>query len=100
MEKDGYFIITLPGPDGKFERIQVTDFAPTTAPPSVESQLNERQKAIIIRVHTEGFVTNKWCRETFGIVRDTAHRDLYELVDLKILERTGRGRATRYILAR
>jgi hypothetical protein len=76
------------------------DFAPTTTPPSVESQLNERQKAIIIQVHTEGFVTNKWCRENLNVVRDTAHRDLSGLVDLKILERTGQGRATRYVLAR
>jgi len=75
-------------------------FAPTTAPPSVESLLNERQKAIIIQVHTEGFVTNRWCRETLNVVRDTAHRDLSGLVDLKILERTGQGRATRYVLAR
>ena len=99
-QKDGYFIITLHGPNGNFERIQVPDFAPTTTPPSVESQLNERQKAIIIQVHTEGFVTNKWCRENLNVVRDTAHRDLSGLVDLKILERTGQGRATRYVLAR
>ena len=99
-QKDGYFIITLHGPNGNFDRIQVPDFAPTTAPPSVESRLNERQKAIIIQVHTEGFVTNKWCRKNLNVVRDTAHRDLSELVDLKILERTGQGRATRYVLAR
>ena len=99
-QKDGYFIITLHGPNGNFERIQVPDFALTTTPPSVESQLNERQKAIIIQVHTEGFVTNKWCRENLNVVRDTAHRDLSGLVDLKILERTGQGRATRYVLAR
>ena len=99
-QKDGYFRVTLYGPDGNFERIQVPDFAPTTAPPSVESKLNERQKAIIIQVHTEGFVTNKWCRENLNVVRDTAHRDLSGLVDLKILERTGQGRGTRYVLTR
>lgn len=99
-QKDGYFRITLHGPDGNFERIQVPDFVPTTVPPSVESQLNERQKTIIIQVHTGGFVTNKWCREHLNVVRDTAHRDLSELVDLNILERIGQGRATRYVLAR
>lgn len=99
-QKDGYFRITLHGPAGDFDRIRISDFAPTTAPPSIESQLNERQKAIIVQVHREGFVTNNWCREHLKVVSDTAHRDLRGLVDLKILERTGKGRATRYVLAR
>jgi len=99
-QKDGYFRITFLGPAGDFDRIRVQDNAPGTVPPSIESQLSERQKAIIIQVHSAGFVTNKWCREHLNVVRDTAHRDLNGLVKLKILERSGKGRSTRYILVR
>jgi len=99
-QKDGYFRITFRGPAGNFDRIRVPDSAPGTILPSIEAQLNERQKAIIIQVHTGGYITNKWCQEQLNVVRDTAHRDLAGLLKLKILERIGKGRSTRYILAR
>jgi predicted HTH transcriptional regulator len=61
------------------------------------TKLNNRQQAIVKEVNDNGLVTNKWCRGTFRVVNDTVNRDLNSMVELKILKREGKGRATRYI---
>ena len=60
-------------------------------------QLNSRQQAIMREVYSNGFVTNKWCRETFMVVNDTVNRDLKLLYDLRLIEQVGKGPATKYI---
>lgn len=99
-QQDGFFVVTLPGPDGNYDRIKAPTTAAGSITPAVEARLNERQKRIILHVQEDGFVTNKWVQETLNVVRDTAYRDIQELVDLKVLEKTASGRSTRYILVR
>jgi len=63
-----------------------------------KDQLNNRQISMIKEVYSNGFVTNKWCRETFRVVNDTVNRDLKLLFELKLIERVGKGPATKYIM--
>jgi predicted HTH transcriptional regulator len=97
-KRDGYFKVILPGPDGDFDRLRTPVDTQGLIPLSVEAQLNDRQKQIMVRVQTEGCVTSGWCRKAFGVAYDTAHRDLSDLVDREILIQRGKGRATRYEL--
>jgi cellulose biosynthesis protein BcsQ len=62
-----------------------------------QNNLNSRQQEMIIEVFKNGQLTNKWCRESFNIVNDTVKRDLMHLLDLNIIKRVGKGRATKYI---
>jgi predicted HTH transcriptional regulator len=47
---DGYFVVTLHGPNGNYDQLKVP--AGTIGPitPSIEAQLNDRQKRIILQV--------------------------------------------------
>jgi predicted HTH transcriptional regulator len=93
----GYFQVTFPGPGENVERIRVPETR-LTVTPAIEAQLNDRQKKIIAHVAAAGHVTNRWCVSNLGVVKDTAHRDLVDLVGLGILRRTGRGRNVAYRL--
>jgi len=95
-QRDGYFKVTLPGPDGNFDRLRTPVDTKVLVPPSIEAQLNERQKQIIVQVQQEGKVTSGWCRGTFGVTYNTAYRDLSDLVKRGLLVQRGKGRATRY----
>ena len=95
---DGYFIVTLPGPNGDYERIRVTGEVAGPVTPAIEAQLNDRQKKILLEVQASGSVTSTWCQKAFGVVRDTAHRDLTALLDLNLIEKIGKGRGVRYVL--
>lgn len=97
-QRDGYFKVTLPGPNGDFDRLKTPSDAKGFVPPSVEAQLNERQKQIMIQVQQEGKVTSGWCRKAFGVTYNTTYRDLSGLVDKGLLVQRGQGRATRYEL--
>lgn len=66
--------------------------------PAIEAQLNERQKKIMIAAQKVGFTTSGWCQKTFGVVRDTANRDLSNLVQHGLLKPVGKGRSARYVL--
>ncbi len=93
---DGYFVVTLPGPAGDYDRIRVTGKVAGPVTPAIEEQLNERQRRILLEVQKSGSVTSGWCRETFDVTYDTANRDLKSLMDLGLLERTGAGRSSAY----
>jgi len=95
-QRDGYFKVTLPGPDGNFDRLRTPADAKVLVPPSIETQLNERQRRIMVQVQEEGKVTSGWCRDTFGVTYNTAYRDLSDLVERGLLVQHGKGRATRY----
>ncbi|MEE4354795.1 MAG: ATP-binding protein [Desulfatiglans sp.] len=99
-QRDGYFKVILPGPDGDFDRLRTPADVQGLIPPSVESRLNDRQKQIMVQVQTEGSVTSGWCRKTFGVTYNTAYLDLSNLVDRGLLVQRGKGRGTRYELLR
>lgn len=67
--------------------------------PSIEAQLNDRQRKIVRHVLEEGTVVRRWCVEAFGVANDTAGRDLKGLVDLGVLDTMGSGRSTRYVIS-
>ena len=97
-QQDGFFVVTLPGPDGNYDLIRSPANVPGVITPAMEARLNERQRQILLHIQQEGFVTNKWVQETLNVVRDTAYRDIQDLVDLKLVEKTGSGRSTRYVI--
>jgi predicted HTH transcriptional regulator len=74
--------------------------AALVVPPSVEAQLNDRQKQIMVEVQTKGSVTSGWCRKTFGVAYQSVYRDLTGLVKAGLLTPTGSGRSTRYVIGR
>jgi ATP-dependent DNA helicase RecG len=92
----GYFQVTFPGPGENIERLRVSEKR-LLVTPAVESKLNERQREILAFVLAEGAVTNRWCRARFGVVYNTAYRDLQGLVDLGLIEPVGSGRSAKYI---
>lgn len=97
-QQDGFFVVTLPGPAGNYDRLMVPAGVIGPITPAVEAQLNERQRKIILEVQKTGAVTSGWCRKRFGVVRDTANRDLSGLVDLGVLTLVGKGRSAHYTL--
>jgi len=96
-QQDGFFVVTLPGPAGNFDRIKTPAMATGPVTPAIEAQLNERQKRIFARVMAEGMVTRGWCVTEFGVANDTAGRDLKGLTELGLLVLVGKGRAVRYV---
>jgi ATP-dependent DNA helicase RecG len=92
----GYFQVTFSGPGDDVERIRVPE-ARLLVTPSVEAQMNERQRRIVARVLESGSVTRRWCVAEFKVANDTAGRDLKSLVDLGLLAAQGEGRAVRYV---
>jgi len=97
-QRDRYFKVTLPGPNGDYDRLKTPPDTKGFVPPSVEAQLNERQKQIMIQVQKEGEVTSGWCRKAFEVSYNTTYRDLSNLVNKGLLIQRGQGRATRYEL--
>ena len=96
-QQDGFFVVTLPGPAGNYDRIKVPTGLTGPITPAIESQLNERQKRVMSQVLAAGTVTRGWCVAAFGIANDTAGRDLKALTELGLLEAHGKGRAVRYV---
>ncbi len=97
-QQDGFFVVTLPGPAGDFDRIKTPAAAAGPVTPAIEAQLNDRQKRIVAQVLAAGTVTRGWCVAEFGVANDTAGRDLKGLTELGLLELQGQGRAARYVL--
>lgn len=96
-QQDGFFVVTLPGPAGNFDRIKTPAMVTGPVTPAIEARLNERQKRIIARVAAEGTVTRGWCVTEFNVANDTAGRDLKALIEMGLLEMVGKGRAVHYI---
>jgi predicted HTH transcriptional regulator len=95
-QQDDYFVATLQGPNGNYERLKLPGGAVGFITPAVEAQLNARQKKIMVQVQQEGAVTSGWYRKTFDVTYDTANRDLLDLVERKLLIKSGQGRATHF----
>jgi predicted HTH transcriptional regulator len=96
-QQDGFFVVTLPGPAGNFDRIRTPENVGGLVTPAVEAQLNERQKRIMAHVLATGAVTRGWCVAEFKVANDTAGRDLRALTELGLLESQGKARAVRYV---
>ena len=96
-QQDGFFVVTLPGPAGHFDRIKTPETSTGLVTPAVEARLNERQKRIVARVMAEGVVTRGWCVAEFGVANDTAGRDLKGLTELGLLQLVGKGPAAHYV---
>ncbi len=97
-QQDGFFVVTLRGPAGDYDRLKVPAGATGPITPAIEAQLNERQKRIIARVMAEGKVTRGWCVSEFDVANDTAGRDLKGLAELGLIEPQGKGRAVHYVV--
>lgn len=63
-----------------------------------EVELNERQKEALEYIETHEKVTNREYRKINDVSRQTAKRDLSDLVEKDILKQKGKGRGTYYIL--
>lgn len=98
-QQDGFFVVTLRGPAGDYDRLKVP--AGTSGPitPAVEAQLNRRQRKIMIEVQRTGSVTSGWCRQRLKVAGDTVNRDLGGLVRLGLIRPVGKGRGVRYVAA-
>ncbi|HOW64703.1 MAG TPA: ATP-binding protein [Candidatus Paceibacterota bacterium] len=97
-QQDGFFVVTLPGPDGKYDRIRTPACVSGPVTPAIEAQLNDRQKKIMIEAQKNGSVTSGWCRKVFGVALLTVQRDLAGLIDAGLLEPKGKGRNARYVI--
>ena len=91
------FVLTLPGPGDDLSRIKAPVSAAESLPKSVLEELNKRQRAILELAISTGSATNRQVQEEFGVVQDTALRDLTILCELKLLQKQGKGRSTHYV---
>lgn len=96
-QQDGFFVVTLNGPAGDYERIRTPMGVAGPVTAAIEAQLNDRQKRIMLEAQRAGVVTSGWCRKEFGVTYNTTFRDLSGLVALNLLEQKGQGRSTRYV---
>ena len=59
--------------------------------------LNERQVQAMLHLATRASITSREYRELTGVGKDTAHRDLRELVRKGLIKRRGQGRMVHYV---
>ena len=93
-ERGSFFKVTFWGPGDRIvdliPRAGVTDLR--------ELGLNERQiEALRLMVNEGSEFTNQAYREHFGVAKKTVVRDIEVLMELGLIRRVGRGRATRYV---
>jgi predicted HTH transcriptional regulator len=96
-QEDGYFVVTLAGPAGNYDRLKVPAGASGPVTPAMEAQLNERQRKAVAEVLAAGSISSGWMIKNLKITYDTANRDLIGLAKMNILVRQGRGRASKYV---
>lgn len=65
--------------------------------PESPSDLNFRQQKILRFLDENEFIDTATCRSIFQMSEVTASRDLSDLVRLSLLDRVGKGRATKYV---
>ena len=93
----GYFQVVFPGPGENMERIRVPE-TQLLVTPAVESQLNDRQRKMVLLLVQGEELTSRRCEAEFAVTRDTANRDFKLLIELSLVRKEGRGRSTRYVL--
>ena len=62
------------------------------------TKLNKRQIQALIYIKENGSITNSKYQEINNITRETAKRDLAELVKLEIIDKVGTGKTTKYCI--
>lgn len=97
--QDGFFVVTLPGPAGNYERLRPPGDAGGPVTPAIEAQLNDRQKKMAALLAGGERLTSRRCEKEFEITRDTAARDFGLLLKLGIAEKRGKGRSVHYVQA-
>ncbi len=91
----GYFQVTFQGPGENRERLRVPEkrFLVT---PSMEAQLNERQRDMVSRLVGGEELTSRRCQELYKLSPQAVYEDFQKLMELGIVRKIGSGRATRY----
>ena len=90
------------------EDAEVADNCEAAAPPAREipeaevalgtANLNSRQQKILRFLAQNEFIDTPKCQEIFETSEVTASRDLSALLRLSLIDRIGKGRATKYAL--
>jgi predicted HTH transcriptional regulator len=91
------FTATLSG--HRTETVERPERAPRHQDPLLHEPVTDRQKQILRQVLEAGFVTSAACVQALGIAKDTAWRDLNDLIAQGYVRITGAGRASRYVAA-
>jgi predicted HTH transcriptional regulator len=94
----GYFTVTFYGPEDILKLNPSKLNVVFEIPADRLSQLTTRQKDILQYILNHARITSEECTKTFGVTRDTANRDFKRLMELKLIEQKGVGRATHYVL--
>ena len=95
-QEDGFFVVTLPGPAGNYERLTLPVGVTGPITPAVEAQLSERQKKMVGLLAAGEELTSRRCEKEFGVSRPMTAKDFAGLVHLGLAEKVGSGRSTRY----
>jgi len=95
-QQDGFFVATLRGPAGDYDRLTVPAGANLTVPVSVQSRLTKRQQQMMAALARGEVLTSGKVQRRFKISPPVAHVDFKRLLDEGLIERVGAGRATRY----
>lgn len=93
----GYFQVIFLGPGDDLDRIRVRD-EQLRVTPAVETQLNDRQKKMLQWMAEGHELTSRRCEAEFGVTRPVTASDFKKLVELRLAEKLGGGRSTRYRL--
>lgn len=95
---DGYFQVVLHGPGDDLDCIRIPEAKMSEIyEPSIENQLNDRQKKMTILLAQGEKLTSRFCEETFNVSRDTTSRDFKLLIELDIAIPKGKGRSRHYV---
>lgn len=98
QEEDGFLDVTLYGRGEKIGNLPLPEAALNEILQSeTVPELNDRQRKIAERIISGETLTRTAVIEEFGVSRDTAYRDLLELIDAGLAVRIGAGRSTRYV---
>jgi predicted HTH transcriptional regulator len=95
-QQDGFFVVSLPGPAGDYDRIRTPKNAGGLVTPAIEAALTARQKKMLTLLAAGEELTSRRCEMEFGVSRPITARDFSELMRLGLAERIGSGRSTRY----
>lgn len=97
-QQDGFFVVTLPGPDGDYDRIRTPTNIPSLLSPAAEARLTDRQRLMMVALVQGEILTSKLCQERFNVSSPVVAADFQKLIEEHLVERIGAGRSTRYIL--
>ncbi len=97
--QDGFFVVTLSGPDGNYDRIRTPNTNQMSVSPALESRLTDRQRRMMMVLVQGDTLTSKICQERFNVSAPMIAADFQKLMEEGLIERIGAGRATRYVLS-